>query len=306
MRTADQLNYLFVQLVGGLEAFGRIQVAGLKNKVMKSLQAGVMGLAGWGREFGKITYLLARGHFVEDLAEAVNVRARLAWSFGRHVAFRAHKGGGLPDVRYQTDVRQLRHSMKKDDAGRLDIAVHETVFVQMMQCGSEAKADLKTGFQRQLLMFGEIAVQGPWKIVLRQDLLSGYYIIGEFHDVVEVPFGIVAANLQNADQSRMGAGDRLELFHPAELPLKGTLFAESLSMDDFDRAVSAYHAARQPHFSVAATADAPQQLMFGNQGQLFRVSLVWPSSTAFLWRPIQHEGMVTPHLSLASRDHGEV
>src|SRR4030095_1619262 len=70
---------------------------------------------------------------VQHNAERIEVRRGRAWSFGRDVAFRADECAAFAMRRHQTDVRQLRAAIHKDDVTGLDIAVDEIVEVELSE-----------------------------------------------------------------------------------------------------------------------------------------------------------------------------
>ena len=59
----------------------------------------------------------------------------------------------------------------------------------------------------------------------------------------------------------MGTGDWLEFFDAFEFALEWPVMIEALSIHDFDGAEGPHHAARQPDFAVAATADSSDQFV---------------------------------------------
>ena len=83
------------------------------------------------RQSGEFRAIVAGCYFVEQLAQAINVRLARAGTFRRNVALGADIGIGLTLLGHQADIRQLGDTVHKNDVGRLDIAVNQAVLVQM-------------------------------------------------------------------------------------------------------------------------------------------------------------------------------
>jgi hypothetical protein len=81
---------------------------------------------------------------------------------------------------------------------------------------------------------------------------------------------VVAPDLEQVHQPFVLAGDGLELLDAGELALERAVVLEVPAPDNFHRAISAEGITRQPHFAVAAPADAPQQFVIGNVGLRLR------------------------------------
>ena len=64
----------------------------------------------------------------------------------------------------------------------------------------------------------------------------------------------------------MHAGDRLEFLDALEIALEWTVVIEGRAIDDFDRAISPHHVAREPNLAVTAATNAPKQFVIGNGG----------------------------------------
>src|SRR2546430_17385933 len=92
----------------------------------------------------KVIPVFDSADFVKHFAEAVEIglwRARTLW---RDEARGAHKGSGLADVRDQADVGQLGHAVHENDVRRLNVAMDESVPVNVRQSRSHAQTDIDT------------------------------------------------------------------------------------------------------------------------------------------------------------------
>ena len=106
----------------------RVPGAGAQQQLVEMPQAArVLG------QLGEIMPVLAGGDFVNHFSQAENIRRRLARPFARQIARRAHPRKRGVHARHQPDVRQLGHAVDEDDVGRLDVAMHQAVPVQMRQ-----------------------------------------------------------------------------------------------------------------------------------------------------------------------------
>ena len=93
---------------------------------------------------GEFRAVVAGCDFVEQLAQAINVRLARARTFRRNVALGAHIGIGLTLLGHQADIRQLGDTVHKNDVGRLDIAVKEAVLVQMPERTAQGEKKRQT------------------------------------------------------------------------------------------------------------------------------------------------------------------
>ena len=101
------------------------------------------------RQVGEMAAVAAGADFVEHHPQRVDVRRRRARSLRRQISFRADDGTRVARVGHQPDVRQLGSALHEDDVRRFDVAVNETVLVQMRQRGGEGEADVEALRERE-------------------------------------------------------------------------------------------------------------------------------------------------------------
>ena len=94
------------------------------------------------RRFWEVAVVFARGHHVEDDAQAVEVRLRGAGAFGRDEAFGPDEAAGFCGAGDQTDVGEFGNSADEDDVGRFDVAMDEVVAVEFDEGLGEGDGNL--------------------------------------------------------------------------------------------------------------------------------------------------------------------
>ena len=80
-------------------------------------------------------------------------------TFGRDVAFRAHKRLSFIDRRDEADVRQLGHAVDEDDVRGLDITVDQAVPVQVLQGVRQGEAEFEALRNRQTTAGTEVGAE---------------------------------------------------------------------------------------------------------------------------------------------------
>ena len=91
-------------------------------------------------------------------------------------------------------------------------------------------------------------------------------VVGQFHDVVEILGG--AADVQDVNESSVGARDRLEARHPLKLALKRALTFEGAAINHLYRPYCTSQTSRQPDFAVSAAPNYAQNFVIRNDGKL--------------------------------------
>ena len=89
------------------------------------------------RRLRKSLTVLARGNLIKDFPQAVDVGTRRPRSFGRNESLGAYIRLGLAGICHQPDVRQFGNALHEDDVRRLDVAMHQTAFVQVAERSRE-------------------------------------------------------------------------------------------------------------------------------------------------------------------------
>src|SRR6185436_19478905 len=89
-------------------------------------------------------------------------------------------------------------------------------------------------------------------------------VVRQLHHVVEISRRLIAPDMEDVHLAFVQARDRLEFLDPFKLPLERPIMLELVPVNDFDGAKFAQHVSSQPHFAIAAAADAAKQLVIGN------------------------------------------
>ena len=142
-------------------ALARVVVTGFEEDFVEFEQAGVVGLSlQIRRQLREVLAVFSDGNFVEDFAQAVDVRLRGAGAFRWNVAHGADEGARFVNRRHESDVRQLRFAVHEDDVRRFDVAVHQALRVQVFQRHGQFRADGKAFRQWQMAASAQVIAQG--------------------------------------------------------------------------------------------------------------------------------------------------
>ena len=141
-------------LPGGTVTTARIVLAGFEQDLVELHEwIGIGQFTQVRRQLREFLAVLARADLVQHLAETEEIRARRAGTFRRDEADGPDQRMRLLRARHQPDVRQLGRAPDEDDVRGLDVAVDETVIVQVFERAGECGADFKTLHYRQTSVF---------------------------------------------------------------------------------------------------------------------------------------------------------
>ena len=164
--------------------------------------------------------------------------------------------------------------------------MHQAMPVQMRQGARQGQANRDAFIDGQCAAAFQIRAQGARNVRIRNAefrmrnartlrIRGGTFrvphfalriqIVGQFHHVIEIPRRIVAPHVQNIDVAFVRAGNRFEFENAGKLALVWFILLERRAMNHFDGPISARRASGQPYFTIAATADAPEQFVVGNE-----------------------------------------
>ncbi len=206
-----QHQQMSVHVPGGLVAPVQFGPASLENHLVQFQEPLVVGsLPHPRRQFRKILAIFAGADFVKHFAQAINIGLRRAWAFRRDEAFSADVRPGLLHLGHQPNVRQLGHSVDKDDVGRLDVAVNEPAFVEFGQRMAQRQAQLQTFLHRELSAGGNLLGQRLGRIAFGLDALTRKLVVAQLHHVVEIALLLVDPNVQHVNKAFVRTGDGLK------------------------------------------------------------------------------------------------
>jgi len=212
----------------------------------------------------EVTAILARRRLVEEPPEPEDVGLSRSGTFRRDEAFGPDEGLGLVGSRDEPDVGELRLTVDEDHVRRLDVAMHETMAMDVAQGTRELDAEREHFDQREAPPGFQLRGERARLVVRERDRRFAIDGVRELHDVVEVPCRVVAPDMEDVDDTGIGAGDRLELPDTGELALVRAFARKAAARDDLDRTELARRASREPDPSVAAATDVRQDLVIGH------------------------------------------
>ena len=126
-----QERQVSLHFFGGLVTLLRIGLARLENHRVQFEHRFVLGQIIWQR--GKVAAVPAGADFVKDFAQTVEIRLRCARPLRWNESFRSDERPRLARVGHQADVRQLGRAVHENDVRRFDIAVNQSLRVQVYQ-----------------------------------------------------------------------------------------------------------------------------------------------------------------------------
>ena len=176
--------------------------------------------------------------------------------------------------------------------------------VQVLQRACEREGDLQALGHRQRAARAQVALEGArcvkWDrhlaclfcgILLRRrrqaGSLSHVGIVRQFHQIIEVTSGVVPADVQDIDVPFVLARDRLELPNAGKLTFVRLVLVERMTIDDFDGPVLTQYVPGEPHFSVAAAADSPEEFVVGNRRRSAGVRAEWTNRFGPDWTQVR-------------------
>ena len=89
-------------------------------------------------------------------------------------------------------------------------------------------------------------------------------IVRQLHDVIKISGAVIPPDVQDVHLAFVQTRNRLKLLNTFKLAVVRPVVLEPVSVNHFDGAEFAQHITRQPHFAVAAAADAAQQFVVWN------------------------------------------
>ena len=136
--------------------------------------------------------------------------------------------------------------------------------VEEVQRGGKIEAYLEALVDRQAF-FGVPAVfEGRRHIGSGVDFPLPMAVVGQFHDVVEVGFLLVDADVQDVEEPGVASGNRLVFLNAKKLPLEQTMVLRLALEHNFDCPVLPRHASGKPDIAIAPFPDVLKQLVVGN------------------------------------------
>src|SRR5687767_6796161 len=158
---------------------------------------------------------------------------------------------GVVALSDETDVRELRDAVHEDDVRRLDVAVNQTVSMQMFESLAKSEAHLDALLNGKTLYARKGFSERARNIFFWIDSLARLEVVSSLHDVIEAMLLLIAANLQNIDKATVSPRDGLEFFDAGKFAVERRITIEGAAADYFHGAIRAHDVAGQPNFAVA-------------------------------------------------------
>src|SRR5262249_31895092 len=143
-----------------------------------------------------------------------------ARSFGRDKSFGSDKRVRMLALGDETNVREFRRAVNKNDVGRFDVPMHEPALMQMFQALAKSHSHLDALLDIETFRTSEGFSQRLWNILFRVNRLSLLQIVRGLHYIVEATDIFIPANLQNIHKAFVRARDRFEFLDPEHLPFE--------------------------------------------------------------------------------------
>ena len=231
------------------------------------------------RQGGEFQPVPPRGHFIQNLAQRIDIGLRRARSLWRNEPLGPHETPGVIQPGHEPDVRQLGHATDENDVAGFDVAMDQARAMQGRQAAAEGQEVAEAVHHRQPAVFLRRRPQGRGDVAARisrglrrlrrirgtdrgrprgRNVIRSLRRVREFHHIVETPFAVVAPDLQDVHQAFMRARHRLELQHSRELALVGSGAGETGTPHHLDRPERPDGGAGEPDITIGSGSD-PQE-----------------------------------------------
>ena len=252
-----------VHFRGRRVALAHVGSTGAQEHLVELGQGGAVGqFRHAGGQFRELLAVVPGADLVEHLSRTVEVRLHGARPFRRQVAFGANERHGLFRPGDESDVGQFRNAVHEDDVRGLDVAVDQSMPVQVLERRGQREAQSDAFVDRQPAAEQQFAAQRTRAVTgLVADRIAAH-VVGQLHHVVKVTRP--TAHVQDVELALVPARHRLEALDPGELPLEGTIVVERAPADDLDGAMQTQRIPRQPDLAVRTAPDAPDQHVVGH------------------------------------------
>jgi hypothetical protein len=207
------------------------------------------------------------GHFIDDLAQGIDVRGGGPWAFGWQVPWGTDAGEGGIGGGDETDVGEFGNALDEDDVGRLDVAVDEVFAMEDGEAAGEFEGELDAFGGGQSAASLDHFSEREGHVPIGVDGGAGFGVIGRLHDVVEVAGVVVAADMEERELARATGDGGLEAANAFEFAEVRAIVLEPAALDDFDDAKDAGDAAGEPDIPVASATDASEERVIGDFGR---------------------------------------
>jgi hypothetical protein len=138
--------------------------------------------------------------------------------------------------------------------------------MQVVEGGGQRRGHFETLRHRQPTASPQLGAQRPRMVMLRIDVLAGFDVVGQLHDVVRTAAIFGTPNMQDIHHGVVLAEDRFKRAHAVELTFIRRFVFGFAAVDNLHRAVSAGRRSRQPDLAVTPTADATEKFVIRNRG----------------------------------------
>jgi len=206
----------------------------------------------------------AGGHFIDDLAQGIDVGGDEAWAFGGQVSWGSDPCEGGIGGGDETDVGKFGHALNEDDVRRFDIPMDEIFAVEDGEAAGEFEGELDAFGGGKASSPLDHFAKGQGDITIRVNGGAGFGVIGRFHDVIEVAGLVVASDVEEGELAGSAGDGGLEPADAFEFAKVRAIVVESAALNDLDDAEHAGDAASEPDVPVAPAADAAEERVIGD------------------------------------------
>src|SRR3954462_4961729 len=117
-----------------------------------------------------------------------------------------------------------------------------------------------------MFLTGQITFERAGLVTDAVDIAPGDVVVGQLHYIIQVITG--SADMQDIDESIMGARDRLQCRHPREFAFERSFAFKRDAVNHLYRPPSTGWASRQPDLAISAASDHAKNFVIRNRWDL--------------------------------------
>src|SRR5829696_2011994 len=143
------------QLLRRLVPVFRIVLAGFEDDIVEAQKLFMTTQRSeLARQIRKLPRIFARADFVQHLAQAKEIGQSGAGSFRGQITWRANTSRSLVQAGDEPNISQFQNALDKNDVRGLQIAMHHSLLMQIIESGCQSQSGLETFHQRQCAAVG--------------------------------------------------------------------------------------------------------------------------------------------------------